>query len=208
MDSVTSRRYSAWISRVCVALMLGWLLSGCASFYVDGNAREVASAEFAKPEIARPVQVFFEFQTKGVANTRATDLLRDRVLKQVKDSGLFGALVDQAEPSAGVLSITLNNVPLSDDAFTKGFVTGLTFGLAGSQVSDGYVCTATYSPPGGGTPVVKSARHAIHATLGASSAPANATKAANAEDAVFTMSRQVISQVLNDLSHDSAFAAH
>ena len=95
---------------------------------------------------------------------------------------------------------------MTDDAFSKGFVTGLTFGLAGSQVSDGYVCTAKFTPASGQA-VTKTARHAIHTTLGAAAAaPGNATKAAGMEDAAYTMQRQVLSQVLNDLSKDPALS--
>jgi hypothetical protein len=191
--------------RVAAAAALALLLTGCANFYVDGATKEVPAAQFAKPAKAAPVQMFFEFQTKGVANARATSMMKDKAMEQVKASGLFDAVSDQASPAAGQLSITLNNVPMSDDAFSKGFVTGLTFGLAGSQVSDGYVCTAKFTPASGQPAVTKSARHAVHTTIGNASAPGNATKASGIEDAVFTMQRQVLSQVLNDLSKDPAF---
>ena len=52
---------------------------------------------------------------------------------------------------------------------------------------------------------VKQARHAIHTTLGANSVPTNATKADNVEAAVRTMTRQVVSNTLNDLSQDISF---
>lgn len=180
-------------------------LTGCATIYVDNATKEISASEFKSPEPKQPVMLVFEFQTKGVANTRATEYLKTRVLDQVKDSGIFSEV--SLSPVAGgrVLSITLNNVPLTDDAFSKGFVTGLTFGLAGSSVSDGYVCTARYLSTADQPAIVKQARHAIHATLGAKAAPGNATKAANAEEAVTLMTRQVLSNVLNDLSHDAAF---
>lgn len=180
-------------------------LTGCASMYVDATTKEISNSEFKKQDPLHPAMLIFEFQTKGVANARATDYLKARVLDQVKNSGLFSEV--STEPVAGgrVLSITLNNVPLTDDAFSKGFVTGLTFGLAGSSVSDGYVCTARYLNIEGKPEIVKQARHAIHTTLGAKAAPDNATKAANAEEAVTLMTRQVLSNVLNDLSHDASF---
>jgi hypothetical protein len=187
------------------AVSFAAVMTGCASVYVDGAVKEVPAAQYAKPAKAAPVQLFFEFQTKGVANARATELLKAKVVEQVKASGLFDAVSDQANPAGGTLSITLNNVPLSDDAFTKGFVTGLTFGLAGSQVSDGYVCTLKFTPASGQGAVTKTARHAIHTTLGATSAPGNAVKASGFEDAAYTMTRQVLSQLLLDLSKDPAF---
>lgn len=192
-----------WRPLAALLLVLG--MTGCASFYVDGNTREVPSSQYTKPTRQAPVQVLFEFQTKGAANARATDLLKARVITQVQDSGLFSSVSERPMPGAGLLAITLNNVPLSDDAFTQGVMTGLTFGLAGAKVSDGYICTARYVPADGGTPLVKSARHAIHTTMGAASNPANATKADNATEAVFTVTRQVLSQVLKDLSQAPDF---
>lgn len=180
-------------------------LTGCASVYVDSNTKEVAAAQFKKPDAPKPVQLVFEFQTKGAPNAAVTKLLKAQVVEQVKGSGLFSQ-VDEAPVAGGALmSITLNNVPLSDDAFTKGFVTGLTFGLAGSQVSDGYVCTVKFLTPGQPQALTKMARHAIHTTIGASSAPPNGIKAASFEAAARTMTQQVVSTVLNDLSQDAAF---
>lgn len=181
------------------------VLTGCANFYVDGATKEVQSAQFRKTEPPHPVQVIFEFQTKGAANARATEHLKADALAQVKQSGVFSDVSDAPVDGGALLSITLNNVPLSDDAFSKGFVTGLTFGLAGSQVSDGYVCVASYTPPGSKERIVKQARHAIHTTMGATSAPGNAVKANGIEDAVKTMQRQVVSNVLNDVTHDANF---
>lgn len=198
-----TQSFASWC-RIAAGLALALLFTGCASVYVDGATKEVPAAQFTKPAKAAPVQVFFEFQTKGVANAQATALLKGKVMEQVKGSGLFDAVSEQASAGGGSLSVTLNNVPMTDDAFSKGFVTGLTFGLAGSQVSDGYVCTAKFTPASGQA-VTKSARHAIHTTLGAAAAPGNATKAAGMEDAAFTMQRQVLSQVLSDLSKDPAF---
>lgn len=195
----------AALARYGVMLASVAVLAGCANMYVDGATREVSVAQFRKPDPVHPVQVMFEFQTKGTANARATEFLKVQVVDQVKESGLFSEIAEGPVAGGALLSITLNNVPLNDDAFSKGFVTGLTFGLAGSQVSDGYVCTARYLDGAGTQALVKQARHAIHTTLGASSAPANATKAADGKEAVTTMTRQIVSNVLNDLSHDATF---
>lgn len=189
----------------CAVLLALPVLTGCMSMYIDGNTKEIDASRFKKPNSPHSTQFFYEFQTKGVANPGATEHTKARVVEQMKSSGLFSSLSDEPVPGGASLSITVNNVPLTDDAFTKGFVTGLTFGLAGSKVSDGYVCTARYRANANSPPVIKQARHAIHTTVGASSAPANAAKAENAEDAVTKMLRQIVSNVLNDLSHDSQF---
>jgi hypothetical protein len=199
-----SKKWASWVSRA--VLLLGIVaLTGCASVYVDGATKEVAVSQYKKPVQLHPVQMLFEFQTKGIANAQATAFFKAHVMKQVKASGLFAEVSEAPVEGGALLSISLNNVPLTDDVFAKGFVTGLTFGLAGSQVSDGYVCTARYSESVAATPVVKQARHALHTTMGATSAPGNAVKAASMEEGVLTMGRQIISNVLNDLSQDPTF---
>jgi hypothetical protein len=180
------------------------LLTGCASFYVDTATREVPVAQFKKAGNPKPVALSFEFQSRGAPNPRATDFLRAQVQEQVAGSGLFSAVSGGADSAR--LSVELNNVPLDgENAAAKGFVTGLTLGLAGNVVTDVYECKLTYLPAGQATPLVATARHAIHTSLGATSAPANAVKSANMEEAIRTMTRQAVSTALNDLSQQAAF---
>lgn len=196
------------VARRCagaVLLLFSLLMTGCASFYVDTATRDVPPSELRMVAQPAPVQVLFEFQTKGVQNARATDHLRTQVIGQIKASGLFSAVEDKPVAGGAMLSLKLNNVPLSDDAFGKGFVTGLTFGLAGNQVTDGYICTVEYLDPTRQTPIVKTARHAIHTVIGAKEAPANGIRAETIEEAVRTMTRQIVGTALKDLSFDPDF---
>ncbi|CAJ0694868.1 hypothetical protein LMG19089_01415 [Ralstonia edaphis] len=181
------------------------LLTGCASFYVDTATKAVPASEMKKVADPKPVQLVFEFQTKGAPNPRVTTLLKDTAAKEVIETGLFSKVSTEPTPNVGMLNVTLNNVPVTDDAASKGFVTGLTFGLAGSAVTDGYICTVSYLPPGQATPIVKTARHAIHTTLGNANPPAGAKKSATALDAVQQVTREVLSNALKDLSYDAAF---
>lgn len=180
-------------------------LSGCASYYVDNATKEVPVGSYKKPAEPKPVQVIFEFQTKGVANAKAAEYLAPVVMEEIKASGLF-AKVDKAPVEGGaLLNVVINNVPLSDDAFSKGFVTGLTLGLAGSQVGDGYVCTMKYLPGAQSPIITETARHAIYTVIGAKGAPENGTKMDSLEMAVKTMTKQIVSTTLNELSHNSEF---
>ncbi|MGE5470628.1 MAG: hypothetical protein ACM3X0_07535 [Bacteroidota bacterium] len=181
------------------------LLSGCATHYVDTATTDVPVSAYKKIEQPKPVQLVFEFQTKGVANARATEFLKGQVVEQVKASGLFSSVEDKPVPGNAMLGVTLNNVPLTDNVFGKGFVTGLTFGLAGKQVTDGYICTVDYSSDTQKPAVNKTARHAIHTVLGAKGAPENAQPAKNIEEAVKTMTRQIVATAIRDVSLDPAF---
>jgi predicted small secreted protein len=181
------------------------LLTGCATHYVDGAVKDISASEFVRPAQPKPVQVVFEFQTKGVVNANATALVKPMVMERIKSAGIFADAQDRPLPGAGLLSVTVNNVALTDDAYAKGFMTGLTFGMAGSTVTDGYLCTVSYMPPGQTTPIIKSAKHAIHTALGASGAPPNGLQVAGIDEAVRMMIRQVMGVALNDLSHDPSF---
>lgn len=196
-----------WIERLSHNLLPLILigLTGCSSFYVDDMTKEIPSSDFQRRDTIHPVQLLFEFQTNGVTNAVATDYLKMSVMEQVSSSGLFTAVTEEPVVGGALLGITLNNVAVVDEAFNKGFVTGLTFGLAGSQVTDGYVCTATYSN-GSDSPLIKKrVRHAIHTTVGASSAPASSVEVGSLDEAVNLMTRQIISNVLNDLTAEKAF---
>lgn len=190
-------------------LMLAALMSflgGCAAFYVDGNAPEVPNAQYKKPASPAGVQLLWEFQTKGVANARATEALKTRVREQVAASGLFSNVTDMPATEGALLSVTVNNVPLSDDAASKGFIAGLTFGIAGQTVGDGYECTLRYTPGRSGAPTLaRSGKHVIYTSLGSGSPPPGSMKMSNIDEAVTTMLRQLISRTLNDLSLEPTF---
>jgi uncharacterized protein YceK len=194
----------SWFSRsFCVLFVAASaFLTGCASVYVDTATKEVADAEIKRPATALPATMIFDFQTNGAPNAAASKILKDQVTAQIEKSGLFQLTKGEATASTAMLNITLNNVLITKDAAQQGFVTGLTFGLAGSAVTDGYICTVSYIPADGSPTLVSTARHAIHTTLGNASAPPNAIKSANTEDAVRTMTRQIIANALRDLSNN------
>src|SRR5437879_3809524 len=102
------------------------LLAGCATAYVDGAVKDVPADQFARPAQPRPAQVVFEFQTKGVANARATEHVKPMVMESIKSTGLFSDVQDKPVPGAGLLSVKINNVVLTDDVYAKGFMAGLT----------------------------------------------------------------------------------
>lgn len=186
-----------------IVLVLMPLFAGCASHYVDTALKDIPPDQVKKVEVPRPMQLLFDFQTKGVSNARATEMLKPQVTTLVQDSGLFSQATALPVETGGVLNIVINNVPLTDDAAARGFVTGLTFGLAGNTVTDGYICTMTYLL--GGQKIVKTVRHAIHTTLGAQGAPVKAEASPTIRDAIDKMIRQIVLNGLNDLSNDPAF---
>lgn len=167
-------------------------LSGClsAKMYVDPKLPTVTKADIPVVPKPEPVQVLFEFRTKGNANVKVTGDLEPRVLAVATQSGLFSQVLSTAPANPdGVLKITIDNVPLTDNATAKGFGTGLTFGLAGSVVTDGYVCSASFSRGGHTTETI--VRHELYTTIGNHSAPMNLPP---------MQPRQAIDQVIDQLA--------
>ena len=182
-------------------------MTGCVSVkpYVGAGVRDVPASEYVKPTPPHAVQVVFDFKTKGVDNARATAAFKARVIDQVSASHLFDAVSEQPVAGGALLIITVNNVTLDDHEFAKGFATGLTLGLAGTVAGDGYIATANYTPPAPASLISKEVRHSIFTTIGNHAPPPNATPAASMEEAASTMLHQVVSNLLNDVSHDPAF---
>ena len=193
------------LCRLMVTGLLALNLSGCVGIYLDATTKEVPVTAFKKPANPKPVQLVFEFQTKGVANPKVTEFLAEQVSTQVKGSGLFSEVKNTPAPDGALLSLVINNVVLTDDAYGKAFMSGLTLGLAGTQVTDGYICTIKYLPTAQAPVISKTARHAIHSVLGAKEGPANAIKIDDFEVAAKTMTRQIVSNALNELSQDTEF---
>ncbi len=193
-------------SRAAAFACLCLLLTGCLSMksYVDTALPVVSKGELVRPANPQPAQVLFEFRTKGNANAKATDQLRGRVLASIVESQMFGTL--NATPdgdSPAVLKVVIDNVPITDNAAAKGFGTGLTFGLAGSIVTDGYVCEATYQRAGKTTSTT--VKHALHTTIGNHSG-VKGVPAMQTQDALNQVIDQLVLNALKNLDAQSAFA--
>jgi hypothetical protein len=181
------------------------MLSGCSiSPYIDNELQDLRAEDKVSVVDPKPVQFLFEFQTKGVENGRATDLLRAEVMTAVQDSGLFAQAGPAPVTDGTLLHITINNVNLTDDAFAKGFATGLTFGLAGTTATDGYICTIDYLADGS-RKIEQVTRDAIYSNIGAKKAPPHADKVASLDIAVKTVTRRMVSHGLNDLAKNPDF---
>jgi len=188
-------------------LLAAAAMTGCMSMkpYVGGGVRDVPATEYVKPNPSHAVQVLFNFQTKGVDNARATAALKARVVDQISASHLFDSVSEAPVPGGALLIVNVNNVALDDNAFSKGFATGLTLGLAGTVAGDGYIASAKYTPPAPAGLIAKEVRHSILTTIGNHDAPPNAVPAASMDEAVSSMLHQAVSNLLNDVSHDPAF---
>jgi hypothetical protein len=193
------------VPRLLAVVAATLVLSACISpkSYVDPALGNVVVTSLPKPSKPAPVQLLVEFQTKGSPNARATETVRPKVLEQVNQSGLFSQASYQPVTPSRTLSMVFNNMPLTDNVGAKGFGVGLTFGLVGTMVTDGYVCNITLSEPGK-QPITKEVKHALHTTVGNADGVKGVSPMAPV-DAFNLVLQQLVAAGLKQIAEDAAF---
>lgn len=214
MSHVSSRGASArtwagarrlfWTLLLLAPLFLATADRASAAIFLNAAMSDLKPEQRVAVSHPQPVQLLFQFQTKGAPNRAATKFVHQQVIDTVKGSGLFSDVSEAPVPSGAVINIVIDNIPMKDAA-SKGFVTGLTFGLKGTLAEDDYVCTVDYVASPTASKITKTANHALYTQVGNVAAPPNGVKAANMNEAALTMVRQIISHPLNDLAGDRAF---
>lgn len=189
---------------VVFAFLLAAPSAAFAGQYLLPTPTDVASADKAVVAAPAPVQLLFQFKTKGALNPQATKYLTEAVTKNVKATGVFSEVTTGPASNGAILSVTIENIP-QEGAAGKGFATGLTFGLAGTTVIDYYVCTFEYIPAPGAPKVIKEVKHQIITTIGLTKAPENTIKMKGFEDAIMTVTRHVVANGVNDIAKDPGF---
>ncbi|MCG3174984.1 MAG: hypothetical protein GMKNLPBB_03318 [Myxococcota bacterium] len=186
------------------AIMVGATLicSGCTSIksYVDPQFRDATYQSIQNTDAPKYVTVSVEFQVNGKPQKRHNGTVYRKVSRVLAATRLFAEASAGKASESGQLHVIVNNVGDVGAAFGKGFATGLTFGLAGSQVVDGYIMTATYTPLGG-VPTTREYKHAIHSTVGMHSAPEGMV-AVPLADAFDQVVEEMLLNYLRDLQSD------
>ena len=170
---------------------------GCTKAYVDPNLPRVSYSELEQVQKPPSLKVSFQFQTNGKYNKAATKQVSTLVVKTLKDSKLFASVDLVKKPEKSNLDIVMNNVGDTSSAVRKGVATGCTLGIAGSQVTDGYVFTSTYLAPDK-EPVILQYEHAIHTTIGAKKGP-EGLKPVTLKKAIEDVTEQLVLNTLKDL---------
>ena len=196
-------RVRGWLAVVGVlGVSIG--LTGCMTVksYVDPTLPVLAQGQLPKVQKPQPATVLFEFRTKGNANARATNSIRPKVMAALADSRMLGTLSETAGAENGLLRVVIDDQADTSNAAAKGFGTGLTLGLAGSLVTDVYVCTASYTV--GGKTVETTVQHALHSTIGNHGAPQGMT-AVKPQEAIDQIVNQLVWHALQQLDQEHAF---
>ena len=201
-----------WLS-VALAAPLGVAAvptAASAAGYVSTMLGDVPADQKAVVAQPRPVQLLFQFRTKGAPNARGTKLLKDKVVDAVKASGLFSDVTDGPAADGAILNVVIDDVIAPKEmanAEAKGAVTGATMFIAGSNITEHYQSQIDYVAGPDAPKISRTAKHAVVFQMGLiNSAPADAVKVEGGINAaVFTMARQIVANPLNDLAKDPAF---
>src|SRR4051812_28169239 len=80
-----------WIGRFILFLAASMALSGCLSArsYIDASLPPADKQSMAAVRNPQPVQLLYEFRTRGQANARATEETGKRVRATAELSGMF-----------------------------------------------------------------------------------------------------------------------
>lgn len=185
--------------------MLG-LGSANAASYLANKPGELKPEQRVKVDAPKPAQLLVTFQRDGNSIPKVLKLVKPKVVRELMASGLFSTLTEEPAPNGAIVSVTINNIP-EKGAAGKGFKTGLTFGLAGTMVTDNYKVTVEYVPTTGKPAIARVVDHAIYTTIGLKSTPpADATKMENLNAAFEGVVRQGIAHALNGIAADPGFA--
>ena len=155
-----------------LVIVLAGLTAGCLSIksYVDPFLPQVGYGDLLPRRDVRPAVLTVAFHRNGEPASLGTSRARDEIRAVFEKSKLFSAVSDKSTDDADRFDIVLDNRGDVGDAMAKGMLTGITFGGAGSRVTDGYVFTVKFQRAGG-EPLTKVYRHAIHSTIGNAAEP-------------------------------------
>ncbi len=149
------------------------LSSACidSAAFVDPSFRRIEYSDLKRPRLPRRVVLDVVFQRNEEHKPDVDPVVMKKVGRVLRDSGCFLPVAKDIDKRADRLMIVLDDVTNPGSDALTGIGTGVTFGLVGSEVTNGFVFTVTYEKAGSERDV-KVYRHAIHTTVGNRSPPA------------------------------------
>lgn len=131
-------------AKVLIVSLAALLLTACISprSYLDPSQPKIAYTDLERPSRPIALKLTTEFQRNGEPNPKANPTLLDNTSRILRATGI---IEPDGQNSSGTIHVTVNNIADVATAATKGFGTGLTFGLVGSTVADNYELTMAIS---------------------------------------------------------------
>jgi hypothetical protein len=162
--------------------------------YVAPEYGRATYADIARPSEPYRIKISVEFQRNGAHMPRVDKELMGHVDRVVRATGFA---VPATQDASGELKVVVNNIADLGEAKRKGFGTGLTFGLAGTIVTDYYEMQASLSI---NDKVIRRAgyKHALHSTIGLKKAP-EGLEPMKTSEAFGKVVEQLILNFINDI---------
>ena len=191
--------------RPIAVLLLTVLASGCLTSrsYVDGAFPKVAYQDVGSVRLADELELLVEFQFVGVSNLSLSNEVREKAVLVLRRTGAFGAVTSRGGPNAARLDLIVNRLDDVNAEMLKGFGTGLTLGLVGNTLTDGYEVQARYRSSLDAEPVLHRYEHAIYTTTGHESAP-EGLDPMNGDDAFERLLEEILLKLVQDLEGEAA----
>lgn len=197
-------RVAIRVTALAAAIVGLQTLSGCfaQSFYLDSTLGDLNPEQKNKVHDPQPVQLMFEFQSKGIVNARGTESLKEYVTNVVHESGFFAAITTDPIPSGAVLRVVIDDEFDADNAARQGANVVRSLGRKSATIEDDYICTVEFIKARGAKTISATARTSIYTTIGSTGPPPNSTYVENAEIAVRTVVRRTVARTVNELASD------
>jgi len=179
-------------------------LAGCVSTnsFVDPAYGRATYDDITRRTEPYKWRIVVEFQRNGAHLPEADSELMSNVERVLLASGIA---IPSPEGGSGQIKVVVNNIAAIGSAGTKGFGTGLTFGLVGTTVSDYYEMEVELSVNG---KVVRRSgyKHAIHTTLGNARGP-QGVEAVSVPAALSKVLEQMMLNCLKDLQQSGELSS-
>lgn len=172
-------------------------LSGCisAKTYVDPSFSNSSYEDIKPVEEKYQSDILIEFQGNGEHFSRGDAELRGLVERTLRATGI----VLPGDPSSKYsIKVVANNIADAGKAFAKGFGTGLTFGAAGSLVTDYYEASIKFVDEDG-TKHAGTYKHALHKTIGNKTAPFENVEPTTPADGFGTVVEETILNFIKEM---------
>ena len=158
------------INRIAMVAVLSCItLAGCSSpkSFIDPSVAKLSYDDVKRRAEPLKLKLVVEFQRNGEHLPKVDSTLRDNAERVLRGTGVIVASDDHP---VGEIKVVVNNIADMAAARAKGFGTGLTFGLAGSTVTDAYEMSISITE-NGKTVSRSGIKHSLFTIIGRGNVP-------------------------------------